>query len=134
MMQASAYGRLTSDPTLRESQAGKPRASARLAVDAGTTHDDEPQTLFLGIVAFGKLAERLTRHTKGDPVSVSGRIEMNQCKIRRERPGRNPILSPMRWSARRPCGRNGGKRKRYRRRLRRRPYRSMIGSLSKAIH
>ena len=76
MMQASVYGRLTSDPVLRESKAGKPWATGRVAVDAGT-QDDEKLTLFVGVVAFGKTAERLSRHAKGDPISVSGRCEMN---------------------------------------------------------
>jgi len=75
-MQMAAYGRLTSDPVLRESKAGKPWATGRVAVDAGTK-DDEQQTLFVGIVAFGKTAEKLLRHAKGDPLSVSGRCEIN---------------------------------------------------------
>jgi single-strand DNA-binding protein len=75
MMQASAYGRLGSAPRAIETRSGKPMTVTTLAVDAG---DDDGPPLWLGIVAFGRLAEQLQRHAKGDPVSVSGRMEVRR--------------------------------------------------------
>lgn len=48
---------------------------ATLAVDAG--EEDGPQ-LWLGIVAFGKLAELRLRHAKGDLVSASVRVQVRR--------------------------------------------------------
>lgn len=69
----AAYGRLGRDPEQRTSKAGKTWASASIAVQAG---DDN--ALWLGIVAFGKAADVLLRHAKGDPISVSGRLQLDR--------------------------------------------------------
>lgn len=74
-MQASAYGRLGGDPRSIETRSGKAMTVATLAVDAG---DDDGPPLWLGIVAFGRLADDLLRHAKGDPLSVSGRLQVRR--------------------------------------------------------
>lgn len=74
-LQASAYGRLGGAPRAIETKNGKPMAVATLAVDVG---DDEGPPLWLGIVAFGKLADLLLRHAKGDLVSASGRVQVRR--------------------------------------------------------
>ena len=72
MWQAAAYGRLTSDPRAIETAKGTPMTVGRIAVAVGAETDD---TEFLGVVAFNRLATELGRHAKGEPLSVSGRVQ-----------------------------------------------------------
>ena len=73
----SAWGRLIADPRTGETANGKPMAFGRLAVSMGTGREgDEPATLWLGIAAFGRCADVLAKHRKGEHVSVAGRLEM----------------------------------------------------------
>lgn len=73
MMQTAAYGRLGQDPRSIETRTGKPMVVVSLAVAVDQDQDAPP--LWLGIVAFGRQADDLMRHTKGDLVSVSGRVQ-----------------------------------------------------------
>ena len=77
--QIAAHGRVGSDPVQRTSQAGNPWATATIAVDAG---EDDAPPLWLGIVAFGKVAEVLAKHAKGDLLSVSGRLKVNRYRAK----------------------------------------------------
>lgn len=72
MMQASAYGRLAADPRSIQTKTGKAMAVVNLAVNVD---DDAP--LWFNIIAFGRVAEDLLRHGKGDLVSVAGRVQRN---------------------------------------------------------
>lgn len=74
--QVAVYGRFGSDPVSRTSQAGKPWATASIAVDLGDGEDEGPT--WFGVVAFGRVADTLCRHSKGDLVSVSGRLKLNR--------------------------------------------------------
>ena len=67
----TARGRLGQDPKRIETKTGKPMTRASLAVGEGD------ETLWLGVVAFGKQAELLARHEKGDVLTVTGRLELN---------------------------------------------------------
>ena len=77
----AAYGRLVADPRAIETRSGKPMTAARLAANvecrdgAGETGEE---TLWLSVLAFGRVAEDLARHAKGDPVSVSGRVRLER--------------------------------------------------------
>ena len=78
--QIAAYGRLVSDPRPIETRSGKAMTAARLAVsvecrDGGETGEE---TLWLSVLAFGRCAEDLARHAKGEPVSVSGRVRLER--------------------------------------------------------
>lgn len=73
MMQAAAYGRLGGDARPIKTKAGTSMTVASIAVDVG-----EEAPLWLGVVAFGKQAELLARHKKGELVSVSGRMQRNR--------------------------------------------------------
>lgn len=74
--QVACYGRLGRDPEMRTSQSGKEWCSASIAVDASLGQDDPP--LWLKIVCFGRVAETLAKHQKGDLLSVSGRLEVSR--------------------------------------------------------
>lgn len=76
MMQANAYGRLGGDPRQIETQNGTTMAVATLAVDVRGRDDGEDEyPLWLGVLAFGKQADALLRHAKGDLLSVAGRVQ-----------------------------------------------------------
>lgn len=76
--QIALYGRLGSDPVQRQSQAGNPWATASLAVDLSKDEDGGPT--WFGVVAFGRTAETLCKQSKGDLVSISGRLQLNRFR------------------------------------------------------
>ena len=79
--QISAYGRLVADPETRTTGKGTNMAMARLAVSLPcNTAEDGQSTFWLGVIAFGKQADALARHVKGDLVSVAGNMQLNQWK------------------------------------------------------
>lgn len=78
--QIAAYGRLGADPMQRQSQSGKAWATASLAVTLA--EDGDSQAQWFGVVAFGRTAETLCRHAKGDLISVSGRLQLNRFRDR----------------------------------------------------
>ena len=72
--QIAAYGRLGRDPRQHETKSGKPMASASLAVTVEARErgaDDAEGTLWLTVLAFGRVADELARHSAGDPVRGS---------------------------------------------------------------
>lgn len=77
--QISAYGRLVADPNTRTTGKGTNMAMARLAVSLPCNAAEDGQaTFWLGVLAFGKQADALARHVKGDLVSVVGNMQLNQ--------------------------------------------------------
>lgn len=74
MMQASVYGRVGQDPRSIGTKTGNAMAVASLAVTIG---EGENGTLWVGLVAFGKVADDLLRHQKGDLLSAAGRVQRN---------------------------------------------------------
>ena len=69
----SVYGRLGRDPHAIETRSGKPMVAATIAVEIGQDGEGEP--LWLGLLAFGRVAEDLLRHHKGDLLSAFGRVQ-----------------------------------------------------------
>ncbi|EPI8994918.1 single-stranded DNA-binding protein [Escherichia coli] len=77
--QISAYGRLVADPQTRTTNSGGSMAMGRLAVALPChTAEGGEVTFWLGVVAFGKQADALAGHVKGDLVSVAGAMQINQ--------------------------------------------------------
>ncbi len=77
--QISAYGRLVADPETRTTGKGTSMAMARLAVSLPCNAAADGQaTFWLGVIAFGKQADALAKHQKGDLVSVVGNMQINQ--------------------------------------------------------
>lgn len=77
--QISAYGRLVADPQTRTTGKGTNMAMARLAVALPCNAADNGEaTFWLGVIAFGKQADALAKHRKGDLVSVAGNMQVNQ--------------------------------------------------------
>jgi single-stranded DNA-binding protein len=76
--QISAYGRLVADPQTRTTTNGNNMAMARLAVSLPVMRQRRRVNLWLGVIAFGKQADALAKHQKGDLVSVAGNMQVNQ--------------------------------------------------------
>ena len=78
----AAYGRLGQDPKAIETRTGTAMTVASLAVDVADPRDRDNAgggpPLWLKVVAFGALAESLARHARGDPLSVSGRLQVRR--------------------------------------------------------
>lgn len=71
-------GRLTRDPELRHTQAGKAVASITLAVERDyTAPGAEKETDFVDIVLWGNTAEFVSKYfSKGRMAAVSGRLQI----------------------------------------------------------
>ncbi|HDR2341996.1 TPA: single-stranded DNA-binding protein [Enterobacter kobei] len=77
--QISAYGRLVADVQSRTTNNGNPMAFTRMAVTLPCQKAENGEvTFWLGVVAFGKQADALAGHVKGDLVSVAGAMQVNQ--------------------------------------------------------
>ena len=81
--QIAAYGRLGQNPRVHETRSGQAMTTASLAVTVEARGDvEDERTLWLGVAAFGRVAEDLARHAKGDPVSLSGRLQLSRYTTR----------------------------------------------------
>ncbi|MGQ3662664.1 single-stranded DNA-binding protein [Citrobacter braakii] len=77
--QLAAYGRIVSEIQTKATSNGGNMAFTRLAVALPCRAADNGEaTMWLGVTAFGKQADALARHQKGDLVSVSGQLQVNQ--------------------------------------------------------
>ncbi|EHK9947302.1 single-stranded DNA-binding protein [Escherichia coli] len=77
--QIAAYGRLVDDPQVKQTSKGTPMTLARMAVPLPCSQaDDGTATLWLSVMAFGKQADFLAKHQKGDVASVSGVMQISQ--------------------------------------------------------
>jgi single-strand DNA-binding protein len=101
----AAYGRLTADPRQIKTSTGKAMAVANIAVNL--TAKDEQVTEFMGLVAFSRQADELTRMKKGDLLTASGKLQINQWEKDGEQKRQLQIVVDAIVSARttRPAGR-----------------------------
>jgi single-strand DNA-binding protein len=72
MMHAAAHGRLGGDPRSIATKSGKAMTTARMAVQLDPADDS---AMWLDVVCFGNLADLLLRHSKGETIAVSGRLQ-----------------------------------------------------------
>ena len=75
MITMAIYGRLGGEPKTINTASGKLMVTGSLAVTISGR--DSEVTEWFGIVAFGKTAEILQRHRKGELLSTSGRLQVN---------------------------------------------------------
>jgi single-strand DNA-binding protein len=73
MIHASLYERLGGDPISRTTRTGKPMVTASVAVNVARDGEESVAEWFNG-VAFGRVADELGRHHKGDLVAITGRL------------------------------------------------------------
>ena len=77
--QIAAYGRLVDDQQVKQTSKGTPMTLARMAVSLPCSQAQDGQaTLWLSVIAFGKQADFLAKHQKGDVASVSGTMQVSQ--------------------------------------------------------
>ncbi|EKP3243724.1 single-stranded DNA-binding protein [Escherichia coli] len=77
--QIAAHGRLVDDPQVKQTSKGTNMALARMAVSVPCHNADDGQaTLWLAVTAFGKQADHLAKHQKGDLISVAGNMQISQ--------------------------------------------------------
>ena len=81
MIRASVYGRLGADPVERQTRNGKAMVTGSLAVSAGRPDADE-ETQWFNLIAFGRTAEALARHVKGDLIGCMGTLYRNRYTAR----------------------------------------------------
>ena len=80
-------GRLTADPELKTTQAGKLVCSFRVAVQRKKYSDDPPLADFFEIVTWSALAEFVSHNfRKGDQIGIEGNLRENKFT---DRDGRN---------------------------------------------
>ena len=77
MIRASIYGRLGADPVERETRSGTEMVTVSLAVNAGRPDVGE-ETQWFNLVAFGRTADALARHVKGDLIGCMGTLYRNR--------------------------------------------------------
>ncbi|EFN0499360.1 single-stranded DNA-binding protein [Escherichia coli] len=77
--QIAAYGRLVDDPQVKQTSKSTPMTLARMAVSLPCSQAQDGQaTLWLSVLAFGKQADQLAGHEKGNVISVSGTMQISQ--------------------------------------------------------
>ncbi|ECQ3321863.1 single-stranded DNA-binding protein [Salmonella enterica] len=77
--QIAAYGRIAADIQTKTTSNGNNMAFTRMAVSLPCrTAENGEAVMWLGVTAFGKQADALAKHQKGDLVSVSGQLQSNQ--------------------------------------------------------
>ncbi|MEM9149303.1 MAG: single-stranded DNA-binding protein [Cyanobacteria bacterium P01_F01_bin.3] len=76
MIRIALSGRLGKDPLPRETKSGKPMTTGFMLTDI-EDRDDENASFPAAIVAFGRHADVLSRHSKGSFLSVAGRLQQS---------------------------------------------------------
>ncbi|EET5966068.1 single-stranded DNA-binding protein [Escherichia coli] len=77
--QIAAYGRLVADPQLKTTSKGTQMTMASMAVPLPCSQaDDGTATMWLSVLAFGRQADALAKHRKGELVSVAGNMQVSQ--------------------------------------------------------
>lgn len=82
MMQAAAYGRLGIDPKSITTKTGTAMSAASLAVELVDRNSEDPATEWLSVICFGRTADALLKHAKGDLISIAGRVQLNSYKAK----------------------------------------------------
>ena len=72
MIRCLLSGTLHADPDSRTSKTGRPFVTARLRADAA-----DGATVWVSLIAFGDVGERLATLKSGAAISVSGRAKLN---------------------------------------------------------
>ena len=81
--QLACYGRLGRDPRTPKTRTGKPMTTASPSVHVKARErwaDDAEATSWLGVVAFGRVAEGLDCRRSGVQLSASGRLQLSRYK------------------------------------------------------
>ncbi|MDR2870856.1 MAG: single-stranded DNA-binding protein [Deferribacteraceae bacterium] len=85
-------GNLTRDPELRYTQ-GNDLPVARSGLAVNSKYKNKEEVMFIDFVVFGKLAEVLNSYaTKGSPLLIEGRLQLNTWEKDGQRHSRHEII------------------------------------------
>lgn len=73
-IQASVHGRVGSEPTRTTTANGKDMARLSVAVDCSGWNAEDAETVWISVLAFGKVAETLARAAKGESLTAQGKL------------------------------------------------------------
>ena len=73
-MQASIHGRIGQDPKPIQTKTGNAMCTCSVAVDVSERNQEA--TLWIKVVCFGRLAELLERHAKGETLNAAGKLTL----------------------------------------------------------
>ena len=74
MIQASIHGRLGQDPVTSQTQTGKPTTRCSIVVDVTSHNATDEESVWVGVMAFNRVADDLARAEKGQMLSAMGRL------------------------------------------------------------
>jgi len=113
MIHASIHGRLGRDPVARQTRDGRSMATASLAVDVTARQAEERATVWVSVVAFGALAERLLRHRQGELLAAMGPLTLSTWADREGQTRETWQLTVEALSSARLVRPGGGRRRRH---------------------
>lgn len=74
MIQASVHGRIGTAPVTSTTAKGNDMTRVSIAVDCSGHNAESEETLWISILAFGKVAESLARASKGESLTAQGKL------------------------------------------------------------
>jgi single-stranded DNA-binding protein len=90
MLSILCSGKLLKDPKPGTSKNGNPYCTASLRVPVQANQEGETDAVFVSAIAFGEAAEKLSRLTSGDAVSLTGSAKLSHwTKDGKEQTGLN---------------------------------------------
>ena len=78
----SLSGRLGRDPESRTTTGGRDMALASIAVDLSAGRDADPETWWVSLLAFGRVAAELIKHRKGNRLAIMGTLQRDHYRPR----------------------------------------------------
>ncbi len=108
-MQVSIHGRLGRDPREIQTSTGTVMAVAPMVVNIPLSRGDDSEPCWFDLLAFGKTAETLLRHNKGEMVNIMGTLKINRWDNNGETRDSQQVIIDSLLSAR--TTRSGGGRK-----------------------
>jgi single-strand DNA-binding protein len=82
MIQASIHGRIGGEPVTSETKTGKPMCRLSVAVDVAGHGTTDPETIWIGVMAFNRVADTLARASKGEMMTAMGKLTKSRYVAR----------------------------------------------------
>lgn len=74
MITASIHGRIGADPVSSRTKNDKEMCRASIVVDVTPGNSETEESVWISVLAFGKVAETMSRCAKGESLSAMGRL------------------------------------------------------------
>lgn len=79
---ASIHGRIGGEPVTSETKTGKPMTRLSVAVDVAGHTATDPETIWIGVMAFNRVADTLARASKGEMLTAMGKLTKSRYVAR----------------------------------------------------